>query len=619
MSWFMEEVAVRNIKVAIIDSGLYPHPALTGYCIGGIALKKNEAGEVVSFPDYMDTLGHGTAVADALIKNAGEGTEIYCIRICFDEMETDIACMIKALEIVGSYEPSFDMAVISSGITCPDQYDALREKIGELERKGILIFSAFDNEGAISWPAAFHNVVGTAVYESRTMPVRVIRHNEVNLYLPLQYYRLKWVNPASIIISGSSFANAVVAGKCARWMRENAVKADMEGVLAFLAQELGAELEEGHAYAPESWSRGTEFVGKIKKTIVFPWNKEMHALARFSDMLSFSIHGFYDMKYNFNIGKSVGEAIQNEKDERIVQNIDLLDWNDDFDTVICGHCEEIYQMTKRDFRMEIVEKCKKHGKRLYVLDKEVESKRTENIDCYVPQILETDYNGYRDGKLFQRLTPVVGVFGTSACQGKLTLQMQLKKEFVKMGYTVENVFSEPTGYLLGGIGVFPYGYNANVQLSETESITVLNEMVWEAARHNESDLVIVGGQSGTVPYAYHNIRQFNPYGYSFLTATNPDVFVLCVNLHDPIEYIKRTIKYLEAFDDSPVIALALYPVVTEAATQIGLGYHKRMASERELEEASERLSKEFGIPVYALNQEKEVERLCGDIVVYFSE
>lgn len=607
----------RKIKAAIIDSGLYPYPELTSHCIGGIEVKKTEGKEIKITSDYTDVIGHGTAVADAFLKSAGEEAYIYCIKIYDNEIETDIDCMIKALKVVEEFKPEFDIVIISSGVTYIDRYNELESEIDALYRKGILIFSAFDNDGAMSWPAAFQNVIGTAMYQSKILHPHVIDKNEVNFYMPLHFYRLKWVNPGTIIISGSSFANAMVAGKCVKWMQENEKNTNIEYLLSYLAQEFHIKMEYGNTNSLMSWNRGKAFVKKIKKAVVFPWNKEMHALARFEECIPFQISGFYDTKYSFNIGRSVEEIEGNDKKSREIQNIDALDWNSDFDTVICGHCEELTQLTKKNYLQEILEKCKKYNKCLYALDREAETDAIAGLDYYIPQIIETDFNRYCDGKLFQRLTPVLGVFGTSSCQGKFTLQMYIRRTLEEMGYAVGNVFSEPTGYLLGGDGVFPYGYNANIQLNEMESIPVLNEMVWQATCYNTRDLVIVGGQSGSVPYAYHNTRQFNTYGYSFLTATNPDVFVLCVNLHDPIEYIKRSIKYLEAFDDSPVIALVVYPVLTESMTQIGLGYHKRAASEEELDAGKKKLEDEIGIPVFVLG--KEMERLCENIVTYLSE
>ena len=46
---------------------------------------------------------------------------------------------------------------------------------------------------------------------------------------------------------------------------------------------------------------------EIKKAIVFPFNKEMHSLARFSDLLNFEILDFYDTKFSGNMGKGIRE------------------------------------------------------------------------------------------------------------------------------------------------------------------------------------------------------------------------------------------------------------------------------------------------------------------------
>lgn len=113
------------------------------------------------------------------------------------------------------------------------------------------------------------------------------------------------------------------------------------------------------------------------------------------------------------------------------------------------------------------------------------------------------------GRLYNRLTPVVGVFGTSSRQGKFTVQMELRKRFLQHGYTVGQIVSEPSGYLHQCDGVFPFGYHANILTCAEDSVAILNRMLWDASGHNTKDVILVGGQSGVVPYSYHNISQYN--------------------------------------------------------------------------------------------------------------
>ena len=219
------------------------------------------------------------------------------------------------------------------------------------------------------------------------------------------------------------------------------------------------------------------------------------------------------------------------------------------------------------------------------------------------------------GKLFQRCVPLLGIFGTSSRQGKFTLQLLLKNKISAEGYDVGYIASEPSGYLYGADGVFPYGYNRSIDISENDSLIVINEMVWEAAKDNKRDIIIAGGQSGVVPYTYLNINQINEYSYTFIAGLNPDAFILCVNIYDELEYIERSIKYLQSFDDSPVIALVLFPVSYENLTSVGIGKKTKHIDEEQIIKFREKIN----IPVYILDEESDMSILCEQIINYFSE
>jgi subtilisin family serine protease len=73
----------RGVKIAIIDSGVNPaHPHVVSVA-GGIRISINEA---KSSTDYLDYIGHGTAVAAAIREKAPEA-ELYAVKV-FDRVLT---------------------------------------------------------------------------------------------------------------------------------------------------------------------------------------------------------------------------------------------------------------------------------------------------------------------------------------------------------------------------------------------------------------------------------------------------------------------------------------------------------------------------------------------------
>lgn len=601
-----EDSRVIKNRIVVIDSGVKIYPEFPSEIITGCGIVHDELEKFVISNDYEDKIGHGTAVVDQLLKITQSYDQIFCIKIFDHSMETDADKMIYALNYVLE-NIECEMILMSSGVTYCEKYDELLDVITRLYNKGVCIVSAFDNEGSISFPAALDSVIGVGVVQNNWERPRVAINCLLDVVVPNCNYRLRWVSPSRVIISGSSFAAPYVAAKISEIiLRLNLFSKtyDKEVLLNELAKELNLPCENCKPTAT-SWEKGTEFTKKIKKAIVFPWNKEIHSLARYHKLLPFEIVGYYDAKYNLNVGCEVGKLVGTEDSIGIIQNIDNLNWRDSFDTVICGHCMELSSYCKREFLKEIKDYCQLYGKRLYAFDSELENcgesvKKTENY--YVPGIHESDSINFLSGRLFNRLTPVVGVFGTSSRQGKFTVQMGLRKMFLENGFNVGQIASEPSGYLYGCDAVFPFGYNINIETNSNDSIAIVNKMVWDASAHNNKDLVIVGGQSGAVPYCHGNLSQFNFDGYTFLCGTNPDAFVLCVNPHDPIEYIVRTIKYLESFNGMPVVSIIVFPLKYEAISQTGIGYRQRHIIDGEFVEIKNAIESETNIPVYLLGE-----------------
>lgn len=70
---------------------------------------------------------------------------------------------------------------------------------------------------------------------------------------------------------------------------------------------------------------------------MFPFNKEVHSLVKFSESLSFELQDIYDCKYLGNIVS--GLLNDTLETDYIIKDIEKLNWEDEFDTVIIGHTE----------------------------------------------------------------------------------------------------------------------------------------------------------------------------------------------------------------------------------------------------------------------------------------
>ena len=220
-------------------------------------------------------------------------------------------------------------------------------------------------------------------------------------------------------------------------------------------------------------------------------------------------------------------------------------------------------------------------------------------------------------KLHKVNIPIVGVYGTSSKQGKYTLQLELIHRLSTLGYSVGHLASEPSGYLFDADFVFHFGYHAYMNMHPRECISILNQMVWEI-QEKQRDILITGCQSNTIHYDNCQVDDFAIYQNAFLLGTLPDFVILCINPHDDIEYIERTIQYINSIDAGKVGALVIFPVQA-IETITGISYKFENVSNSKMQELQKKISKAFKLPTFALGEDTDMKQLCELIVAFFSE
>ena len=540
------------VKVVLIDTGLsdeYDDSRITGGCS---IVTNGDAFEIRK--EYTDYIGHGTATADIILKYS-QNVNIYIVRIYEKDLYISEEKLCFALEYVREHL-TYDMIQISSGIlNYSFKMHEIIRKIVEEDHK--LILSAFDNEGGISYPAAFEEVLGIDVNLSyrKKEQYDIVDENVIDVRGGDSFFRVPWINKGKNIVKGSSFLTSYYTAWCGDHCDGNLNK-------PYVINELKKHAIHIYGGINIEWSiTSSEFVKNIKHAITFPFNKEIYCLAAFEEMLPFKIDGYYDIKHKFIVGKKIKEILKYTDNKALIQNVDNIDWNGDFDTVICGHLSEISEMTKKDYLMEILQLCQKYNKRAYVFDDlgllDENYRNTENLFSPIISINPSLHN--RFGKLRVCNKPVLAVMGTSSRQGKYTIQLKLMKEFKERGINVDGIATEPTGGLFGFSEMYACGYGSNNNLASREMVRVINDMVYRIERTN-AELIITGGQSGTVAYDMRNESLIPFEQYCYLTGVNPDGVILCVNEIDDLHYVKRTINYIEAVSSASVFAIVISPV-----------------------------------------------------------
>lgn len=599
-----------DLKIAIIDSGVDRSIIFNENRFIGYSIKHYLDTYQVVENDCTDQVGHGTAVTNILNNNLSN-VEFSAFKIYDEVLETEEDRLIFTLNHI-LHNHSFDIIHISSGLVQSERYNDLYDVCEKLHGGGTCIVSAYDNDGAISYPAAFPFVIGVDLSDEplKITEYEYVENSIINIRASSAFHRLRWTNPPTMLSQGTSFSSVYITLKVAESIRNGCNS--LNGILGYLKN----NAKKTH-YEPSYITYDDKFVKSISKAIVFPFNKEIHSLASNKDCLGFEIVGFYDSKYSMNVGKSISEILKHVDIDDKVYDISNLLWDSDFDTVILGHCSRLNALSKKDWTQYIVNKAKEHGKKIFSLE-EININDNDYRDekrIYYPYITSDMVPQNRFGKLRSISKPVLGVFGTSSQQGKFTLQVKLRKMFFEAGYKVAQIGTEPQSQLFGIERVYPIGYSSSVYISGIESITLLNEYMWDISQN--ADIVLVGSQSGTVPYSFNHLSLYPIYQNDFLFGTQPDYVILCVNPHDPVDYICRTIKYIEGAVDTQVIALVLFPIIQDE-TDIGNQYKKRRLDKQETECIINNLNVSLGLEVFSLDNEIHMTKLFQYIIDLFS-
>lgn len=597
---------MKRVKVLIIDSGVYTkHPALKSHHINGYTYKKGKLEANID-----DDIGHGTAIYGILCE-CEPVADITCIRIMNAGSVVNEEELISLLEYVDS-NMVFEIINLSLGINkyCDKLYNVCKR----LYQKGTIIVSAYNNLGSFSYPAAFPFVIGvTSDTICKSVSDWIFHEDDVvqiGAFGSIQ--RLIWRDPSYVLKSGNSFACAHITKQIINCHSKGITK--YIDVLMYLKDHAKLTLCDPHVKYVMS-----QIVPKISKAAIFPVSKETHAFFRFSDLLPFTISGVYDCKYSVNIKKSTNRIIQtDEVRDFIIQDIDSINWGE-IDTIIVGHVKELlsYRQAKESIT-KVLSDAVKHEKNIYSFDNLTNIlPKTDYEYYYYPSVTDINVPPIRYGKMHEINSPVLGIFGTSSKQGKFTLQLNLRKIFMEKGYSVGQLGTEPHSLLFGMNAVYPMGYDTTVNINHIDQVRYLNYVMHTIDQQNY-DIIIVGSQSGTVNFDYSNINYYPIAQYCFLTGTLPDCVILCVNPYDDIDYIRRTINYIESVAIAKVIAIVIFPK-TISEKWFAIPDARFPLGQEEYSHLKQLYYKEFSLPAVSLNDIDGIREISEVVIDFFAD
>jgi subtilisin family serine protease len=142
------------VSVAIIDSGVNPnHPHVNGVA-GGVGISPD--GKVLS-TDYLDYIGHGTAVAGAIREKVPDAA-LYAVKVFDRALTTEAGAIIRALE--WAIERECKVINLSLGTLNMDHRQEFERVVELAQSREVALVAAFKMSGQISLPGSLPTVIG---------------------------------------------------------------------------------------------------------------------------------------------------------------------------------------------------------------------------------------------------------------------------------------------------------------------------------------------------------------------------------------------------------------------------------------------------------------------------
>jgi hypothetical protein len=206
----------RIVRIAVIDSGVHATHPHVGGVVGGIGI--DEYGE--PHDDYVDRLGHGTAVT-AAIREKAPTAEIYSIKVFDRELASTGRALVAACDHAAAR--GVDLINMSLGTTNSEHEAALVSAIARARASGAVLIAAGEQDG-VRWlpgslPGAWQVTLDWTIPRERCRLDRL--NSDGAVFRATGYPRPIPGIPPERNLKGLSFAVANVTGIIAKLLADN--------------------------------------------------------------------------------------------------------------------------------------------------------------------------------------------------------------------------------------------------------------------------------------------------------------------------------------------------------------------------------------------------------------
>ncbi len=146
----------KGVFVAVIDSGVHADHPHVGGVVGGIAIDDDGA----LHDDYVDRLGHGTAVTAAIREKAPDAA-IFTIKVFGRTLSTSTGVLVKAID--EAIARGARIVNLSLGTAKPEHELPLWAAVNRAKESGAIVVSPKAHEGHAWLPGSLEGAAGVAL------------------------------------------------------------------------------------------------------------------------------------------------------------------------------------------------------------------------------------------------------------------------------------------------------------------------------------------------------------------------------------------------------------------------------------------------------------------------
>ena len=217
-----------SVSIAVVDSGVHiPHPHLPSVA-GGVTLGV----EGYESDDFVDRIGHGTAVAAAIHEKAPDA-ELWAVKVFERSLATSVPVLVRAID----WAIERRLRLVNMSLGTPNRLRApeLGPVIERAFEAGTVIISAHQHEGTIWYPGALPGVIGViADIDQPRDQLGLVELPRGTAVVASPYPRPIAGVPVEQNLHGISFAVANATGGIARLMAEAGITRSADSIIDLL-------------------------------------------------------------------------------------------------------------------------------------------------------------------------------------------------------------------------------------------------------------------------------------------------------------------------------------------------------------------------------------------------